>query len=173
MQRIGEYCALIGNLCNGRIIFQTEKGYIGLAPETAKVGDIVCTSLGGKPPFLIRPAGEQEYYLLVGSCYIHGLLDSEALLGLYQKLGTLAIRSCRNWLYISPDGDMTNEDPRLGTLSSNWEVCYEEGLSCGTWPDREPIFRSKSMGILYWGDPRLTSAALKAQGVDIRNFMLV
>jgi hypothetical protein len=40
-------------------------------------GDIICVPFGGKVPFSLKPLGDQ--YLLVGECYVHGLMDGEAM----------------------------------------------------------------------------------------------
>ncbi|MCJ1283729.1 hypothetical protein MMC26_003060 [Xylographa opegraphella] len=63
-----------------RIFFITRGGYIGLAPEAAEEGDVVCVVLGGQVPYLIRPK-KNGHYLFVGECYVHGLMDGQALQG--------------------------------------------------------------------------------------------
>lgn len=40
-------------------------------------GDQVCILFGGNTPFVLRPCN--EYYQLVGECYIHGMMDGEAM----------------------------------------------------------------------------------------------
>ena len=42
-----------------------------------KPGDIICVLFGGKMPFCLRPWG--DCYLLVGECYVHGLMNGEAM----------------------------------------------------------------------------------------------
>jgi hypothetical protein len=54
------------------------KGYIGLVPPKTKVGDKVCILFGGRTPFLLRDAGGGKH-VLVGECYIHSVIDREAL----------------------------------------------------------------------------------------------
>ena len=63
-----------------RIFFITRDGYIGLAPEAAQEGDVVCVVLGGEVPYVIRPK-KNGHYLFVGECYVHGLMDGQALRG--------------------------------------------------------------------------------------------
>jgi hypothetical protein len=58
-------------------LITTDKGYFGLAPFSAEPGDKVCILYGGAVPFLLRPRGEN--YLLVGECYVHGIMHGEAL----------------------------------------------------------------------------------------------
>jgi len=53
------------------------KGFLGLATPIAKEGDVVCLLYGGAVPFILRPEG--QHYLLVGDCYVHEVVDGEAL----------------------------------------------------------------------------------------------
>ena len=57
--------------------FCTPKGYIGLAPEIAEEGDIVCVIFGCKFPIVLRPQG--DHYLLLGACYVLGIMQGEAI----------------------------------------------------------------------------------------------
>lgn len=60
-----------------RIFAKTEKGYYILGPQVTQPGDVVCVLFGGKLPFCLRPLGDR--YLLVGECYVHGLMKGEAM----------------------------------------------------------------------------------------------
>lgn len=60
-----------------RVFIITKKGYIGLAPQGAKIGDIVCVIFGGDVPVLLRPDGDG--FILVSESYIHGLMEGEAM----------------------------------------------------------------------------------------------
>ena len=70
-----------GRCANGasenRIFARTRGGYYVLGPGVMEVGDIICVLFGGKLPFCLRPRG--EYYLLVGECYVYGLMEGEAI----------------------------------------------------------------------------------------------
>jgi hypothetical protein len=55
----------------------TEKGYFVLGPQVMEEDDIICVLFGGKLPFCLRPWKTQ--YLFVGECYVHGLMDGEAM----------------------------------------------------------------------------------------------
>jgi hypothetical protein len=55
----------------------TEQGYMCLVSAQAQVGDIVFVLAGGSMPFVLRSHGCD--YFLVGECYVHGLMDGEAL----------------------------------------------------------------------------------------------
>lgn len=59
-----------------RVIIRTKKGYIGLAPESTREGDEVTLLEGGRLPFILRK--QDDHWLIIGDCYIHGLMESEA-----------------------------------------------------------------------------------------------
>ncbi|KAL8387847.1 hypothetical protein RB595_009632 [Gaeumannomyces hyphopodioides] len=61
----------------GRIFARTRKGYYVLGPAALETGDVVCVLFGSKVPFCLRPIGER--YLLVGECYVHGLMRGEVM----------------------------------------------------------------------------------------------
>jgi hypothetical protein len=56
----------------------TKKGYMGLTPPKAQVGDLICVFIGASTPFVVREM-EDGYFRLVGECYVHGLMDGEAM----------------------------------------------------------------------------------------------
>ncbi|KAK0710843.1 hypothetical protein B0H67DRAFT_583536, partial [Lasiosphaeris hirsuta] len=66
-----------GNLY--RHLCTTEKGYIGVVPNETRVGDLLLFLPGAEVPFLLREMGVDSHYFLIGDCYIHGLMNGEAL----------------------------------------------------------------------------------------------
>jgi hypothetical protein len=58
-----------------RLLFFTGKGYMGIAPFTARVGDKVCLLEGAQFPIILRPNGDS--WVVVGESYIHGIMDGE------------------------------------------------------------------------------------------------
>ncbi|KAG5820150.1 hypothetical protein H9Q71_000688 [Fusarium xylarioides] len=62
---------------DGRVFARGKKGYYVLGPSTLEAGDMVCVLFGCKVPFCLRRVGER--YLLVGECYVHGLMKGEAM----------------------------------------------------------------------------------------------
>ncbi|EPE33887.1 hypothetical protein GLAREA_06900 [Glarea lozoyensis ATCC 20868] len=63
-----------------RVFFMTKKGYMGLGYDTVKEGDIVAVVMGGEVPLVLRPAGD-GLFLLIGECYVHGIMDGEVMKG--------------------------------------------------------------------------------------------
>lgn len=51
---------------------------MGMCPDTAQVGDLVCVLFGAQIPFVLRKR-EPEGYIVVGECYVHGIMDGEAM----------------------------------------------------------------------------------------------
>ena len=62
----------------GRRFCVTLDGFVGLVPARAQKGDGICVFLGGAVPFVIRDTNNGNASL-VGDCYVHGLMDGEAL----------------------------------------------------------------------------------------------
>jgi hypothetical protein len=62
-----------------RVFARTRKGYYVLGPGVLVPGDTVCVLFGGKMPFCLRPHGDGDRFLLVGECYVYGLMDGEAM----------------------------------------------------------------------------------------------
>jgi len=60
--------------------FRTEKGYVGMGPEDAQNDDVVYVLPGADVPYLLRPR-ENGRFELVGQCYLHGIMDGEAVEG--------------------------------------------------------------------------------------------
>ncbi len=46
-------------------------------PEGTQEGDMVCVVFGAKTPFILRK--QEDNYVLVGECYMHGLMNGQAL----------------------------------------------------------------------------------------------
>lgn len=62
---------------SGRKYFVSTKGYVGIFPEAAQGGDMICIFMGGRTSFVIRPAGEN--YQFIGACYVHSIMYGEAM----------------------------------------------------------------------------------------------
>jgi len=60
-----------------RTFFISQKGYMGMGPEAMNERDIICVALGCDVPLVLRK--EREHYLLVGECFVWGLMDGEVM----------------------------------------------------------------------------------------------
>jgi hypothetical protein len=57
--------------------FYTENGYLGFSTCDIESDDIICVLFGGKKLIVLRRLGSS--YLFVGSCWILGFMNGEAL----------------------------------------------------------------------------------------------
>lgn len=70
------YISRIETLSYFRRLIITQNGYVGLAPYTTGPDDIICIFLGAQTPFMLRQ--EDNEWILLGECYVHGMMNSEA-----------------------------------------------------------------------------------------------
>jgi hypothetical protein len=85
-----KYMVMLKRATESRRFFVSTKGYVGLAPFHAEVGDLICVLFGGQTPFILRNSshthpkiqyifgGEGNAYLFIGECYVQGIMDGEA-----------------------------------------------------------------------------------------------
>lgn len=65
----------------------TDNAFMGLGLRTCREGDWICILFGGNTPFILRPShvnpdafpSEVNEWTLVSDCYVHGLMDGEAM----------------------------------------------------------------------------------------------
>ncbi|GME28442.1 hypothetical protein DL768_008902 [Neofusicoccum parvum] len=70
----------MGQLRSGRSFVITSKGFVGLAPEKALAGDLVCFFMGNRDPFILRPKGTTSTeYRFIGETLITGMMEGELL----------------------------------------------------------------------------------------------
>ncbi|KAK8850936.1 HET-domain-containing protein [Apiospora arundinis] len=69
--------ALFFRAVNHRRFAKTAGGYYALCPELTEEGDLVVVFMGYQTPFILRPTGDE--FLLVGECYVHGIMQGQAL----------------------------------------------------------------------------------------------
>ncbi|KAI0099891.1 heterokaryon incompatibility protein-domain-containing protein [Nemania sp. FL0031] len=104
----------------GRQLFVTADEYIGMGPSGLRQGDVVIFPLGSDVPLLIRPVGNAQY-LVLGDCYMHGIMNAEPILGqLPPKVRqTWCHDETAGWKYRFQNGEtgeITSEDPRIQYL---------------------------------------------------------
>ncbi len=66
-------------ITRGRSLIRTEKGYMGLTSDGVEEGDLVCVLFGGQVAYCLKKVKDEETYKLVGECYLHGIMDGEAM----------------------------------------------------------------------------------------------
>jgi hypothetical protein len=158
----------------GRSFLTTREGHIGLAPLAAKAGDQVCIVLGCQSPLLLR-SDDHGYHTVIGECYVHGVMEGEALLGPLPSPWRRAWRidtegtGQRYHCFISQtDGEIRIEDPRLGPLPPGWRVRDHEKMHMYNWYVNDDTREGYDMNY----DPRMMAEALRARGVKLTDFKL-
>lgn len=73
-----QYYNYINSICQGRRFGITEEGRLALVPGHTQKGDRIAVLLGSRFPFAIRPTN-QGTYRLIGSAFVLGFMDGEAL----------------------------------------------------------------------------------------------
>ncbi|KAI0968672.1 heterokaryon incompatibility protein-domain-containing protein [Xylaria arbuscula] len=68
----------IAYFSQGRRFTGTDGGLIGWVPEETIKGDEIVILYGSRVPIVVRGNGEGKYRL-IGECYIHGLMDGQAI----------------------------------------------------------------------------------------------
>lgn len=60
-----------------RVLFQSANGLMGLGPPGTKMCDDICVLMGYPAPFILRKV--ESHYLVIGECFVLGLMESETL----------------------------------------------------------------------------------------------
>jgi hypothetical protein len=71
------YAVLRLILCFRRRFFVTSAGRLGLGPRSMRPDDGIAILKGGNTPFVLRKV--EGGYLMIGSAYVHGIIDGEAV----------------------------------------------------------------------------------------------
>jgi hypothetical protein len=75
IERYWQTAAVFAKRLDGARFCVTERGYAGLLPRAAKVGDAICVFDGGRVPFVLTKS--VTGYGIVGECYVHGFMNGE------------------------------------------------------------------------------------------------
>lgn len=161
-------------LLRGRTVFETQDGYIGIGPPSARSGDSVCILLGSKVPMLLRPT--QNGFTVIGECYGHGLDDGVTLLGplpsnwrIQLGKGSSSLAAVHRYKNLVTN-EVAEEDPRLAALPEDWRKINREREH-----DDPALFQTYincRTGEEINCDPRLTVNELRRQGVKLQTFSL-
>jgi hypothetical protein len=74
------YSACLKETLEGWRFVVTTRGYVGIVPNLAEIGDIVAVMKGGCVPLLLRRSATRLGALrLVGECYIHGVMKGQGI----------------------------------------------------------------------------------------------
>ena len=74
------YIAALQDTLDGWRFVVTKRGYVGVVPNMARIGDVVAVLKGGRVPFILQESVVRPgAFRLVGECYIHCMMNGEAL----------------------------------------------------------------------------------------------
>ena len=62
----------------GNAIFKTREGYLANVTQQAKMGDTIAIVNGCRTPLILRRR-DSDGYILIGDCYVHGIMYGEAM----------------------------------------------------------------------------------------------
>lgn len=73
----------VRTMMDGRALFRTRQGYIGLGPSNAQPGDHVCLLYGATTPFVLRGASSlsRQNFRLLDEAYVEGFMYGEGVPG--------------------------------------------------------------------------------------------
>ncbi|KAL8928745.1 MAG: hypothetical protein Q9208_001523 [Pyrenodesmia sp. 3 TL-2023] len=157
-------------------IITSNKGMIGLAPDTCRENDCIVILLGCESPMVLRPTND-GYYTVVGECYVHGLMEGEALLGPLPAHCKRIVRYDEGTnghydVFVDREqGEYNVEDPRLGPLPEGWYREEHPEQHLYTWfrhqTREDKDFTSNSC------DPRMLPESLRERGIKLQEFALI
>lgn len=166
-------------MAEGRCLFTTSKGYIGIGLKEILPGDNICVLLGCNTPMILRPY-EAGNFIVIGTAYVDGFSEAQALLGplpsplSFRYQYNDKTRSFQAAYLERHTGVITLDDPRLEPLPDGWYVkrypeenahgVYEGSISKNDNESRPEWMHSR--------DPRLTPEALRKRGADLKTFRL-
>ncbi|EEU33466.1 uncharacterized protein NECHADRAFT_98482 [Fusarium vanettenii 77-13-4] len=160
--------AVLGNLRTHSVV-TLEGGYVGLAKRAVQAGDRIAIILGCAVPMALRPTSTGAFQVL-GPCFVHGIMDGEALLGPLPSGWTVKASYGEDGLlrpvyHNSHTDTACVDDPRLDSraLPSHWEPIEwtrtrDDPIACTK-------YRNGTTGEEINCDPRLLPDALSARGV--------
>ena len=165
------YLDVVRYEAKGRTLIVTDSPrFIGIAPNTCRKGDHIAVLLGCPSPIVLREE-EDGNYLVLGECYVHGLMNGEALLGPLPDGWQQVFRydgNTQRYADVFCDrrhGTYQYEDPRLGDLPESWSTMVH--------PLQYLLFINEKQNLKSLFDPRLRSEHLRERGVELQQFHLV
>lgn len=83
LELVNKFVKRVQEVVLNRRLVNTEWGRLGLAPPPVKKRDLVCILFGCSVPILLRrhidADTSEDYFQIIGECYIHGMMEGEAL----------------------------------------------------------------------------------------------
>ncbi|KAI0121663.1 heterokaryon incompatibility protein-domain-containing protein [Xylariales sp. AK1849] len=158
----------LGRLLYKKALFDTREGYIGIARQSVQPDDQVFILLGCEIPVILRQTPRNTYEL-ASSCYMHGVMDGETVLGPLQQPWEIRNKRFGDQhvtTYYNTETDVwQSEDPRLKAIPlppewepMDWKRTRDDPSNCC-------MFRNRITGEVINSDPRLSMEALNERGL--------
>lgn len=80
--------------CSGRTLVITRGGLLAIAVPDVHEGDVLAYLFGLHAPLILRPSPKKSYYTIIGSAFVHGLMDWVTLDECYNE-GLLSVATFR------------------------------------------------------------------------------
>ncbi|GIZ41074.1 hypothetical protein CKM354_000439000 [Cercospora kikuchii] len=151
-----------------------ETDLVGFGPVEMQEHDQICVLLGLSTPLILRPViGSSDTFRIIGWCYVHGQMDSEALLGSLPtgwRVEQHFLERRQFPMYTNDDlRRMQREDPRLADveLDRSWRriPIAKMHLNADD-PVAVDCFEHEVTKEVVNYDPRMTKEALEKRGVS-------
>lgn len=77
---------LLLKTCISRRLFLTSSGFMGIGPPWMREGDRIAVAFGLIMPVVLRPSqADANTYILIGPCYVQGIMDGEVVTAFESK----------------------------------------------------------------------------------------
>ncbi|KAL5381762.1 hypothetical protein DPSP01_006948 [Paraphaeosphaeria sporulosa] len=164
-----QFHAITSSLMDQACFVKTRCGYVGRAPADTRSGDVICIFLGCSSPILLRRTkhaiGDDPTWLVVGRCYVHGIMDGELI---YQHPEPLRYRSCTHDFTKGSRIDIDG----LVTTASLYDTKTDTYINDPTVPLTTAGIKIES----YESNPHklvVLPETLRAAGVAVEDFVLL
>ncbi|CAK1356397.1 unnamed protein product [Cercospora beticola] len=152
-----------------------ETDLMGFGPVEMQEHDQICVLLGLSTPMILRPViGSSDTFRIIGWCYVHGRMDSEALLGSLPAGWRVEQHFLERRQFPMYTNDVLRrrqrEDPRLADIEL--DRCWRRipiarlHLSADD-PVAVDCFENEVTKEVVNYDPRMTKDALEKRGVNL------
>jgi hypothetical protein len=98
------------------IFIATQGGLIGLAAPSTQQGGLIAIVNGSAYPFAVRPVQGAGFYLLVGPCYIHGIMNGVQYGGQSGEGNTATVAIQKSHQNLCGQFERTDQPLRLSCL---------------------------------------------------------
>ncbi|KAM0811959.1 putative WW domain-containing protein [Seiridium cardinale] len=152
----------------GKVIFTTQDGYVGIGLSSIRPGDKVAVLLGCDFPVILRPLPTGQYQFVSG-CLMHGVMYGEAILGSIPPPWQVKVWMQGQYMELKYYNPETEEhaamDPRLEGIPIPPEWQRKRFTHTPEDPNNCCKFINKVTGEVINYDPRMSMDAINERGL--------